>query len=177
MSAKRDKLSEALAAIESNQFDPLTPNQVARLEAALNDDSSLVERLGSVRAHAVGDWDRAIARATPAAPSAIEWESVWTNIQSAGAGRSWLEKAPVRRGAFLHIARAAMAVAACAGIAFVMRQSTPTPNVGIPWAIQLSSKTEVQEIEAPDALVSFDYVDDDSGALVLWFTEDEGASS
>lgn len=174
MSLKREQLNKLLTALQADRLDTLGADDVARLEEALNRDAQLAAQVGVEQPQIVDRGTLRLLRATDDLPSAGEWEQMWAKIQLACVKRPMPSPAPLPR-VMPGLARAALALAACVGFALLIRHPAAQPD-GVIWAIEISTSLQVEEIEAPDAQVSFDYVDGDSGPLMLWFTDDEEAT-
>lgn len=171
MSHSRDNLDQALRAAVAGDLDTLRPEQVARLEAVLNDEPGVAAHLADRRlapdpqlAGALGQADRA------AAPAADTWERVWERIDAAG------QRTPLRgarAGArILRLWRPLAAAAACLLMAGFWRLGTAMPER--PWPLQLATEVEINELEVYDGATSFVVSTGGEGGFdIIWVLEDE----
>jgi len=167
MSESCRQLEQPLALAAAGNFDALTPQQVAALEAHLSACSRCAAHL---------------ARSAPAAdvwfapavelPSEEDWEHVWEAIDAAMETR--VRPAWPARGVVQRLWRPLLAVAACI-LMVVMWRSAPMSETQT-WDLKLSDNVAVHEIETFGDLTSLVvHPAEDDGATVVWFLENEGA--
>jgi len=167
MSESCRQLDQLLALAAAGDFDALTPQQVAALEAHLNTCSPCAARLA--RSAPAAD-----VRLTPAVelPSEEGWDRVWEVIEAARQTR--VRQAWPARGAVQRLWRPLLAAAACI-LMVVMWRSAPMSETQT-WELKLSDNVVVHEIETFGDLTSLVvYPAEDDGATVVWFLENEGA--
>lgn len=193
MTPNRDNLEAWLEQSLRGDLDALTPEQVAALEAALNDSPELAARAAGV----VPPVDAPAA--SVAMPTAAEWNGVWSRIEAglaAGASpqlrvhpadaamdaarrsRSQHERAVDRRSRVLRLWPAISAAAACIAMVLVWRGFLPPAPVSAElWSMTAAANVEILELEVYDnAVAAVDFGDGESGAVVISIYERPRAS-
>ncbi|MCC6359424.1 MAG: hypothetical protein IT450_11835 [Phycisphaerales bacterium] len=193
MTPSRDNLEAWLEQSLRGDLDALTPDQVAALEAALNDSPELAARAAGVVPPLDGP------PANVAMPTAAEWEGVWSRIESglaagatprlrvhpAGAApesarqpRTAGERAADRRPHVFRLWPAISAAAACIAMVLVWRGFLPPAPVSAElWSMTAASNAEILELEVYDnAVAAVDFGDGDNGAVVISVYEPPRAS-
>ena len=185
-SESRDKLEALLRRVEAGEWDSLTPEQMAALEAYLNT---------GWHGQTAAPFDRATGEsalpnlAIPDSdmPTPAEWDRVWNNIEagvtsgastdSADAAGVESIKLPRQSRAQRSVARRLIrfwpvftAAAACIGLLFTWQFVTPPP-ASTGWAIQLADEVEVDELDVYGDTTAFVDFNDD-GTAMIWVFED-----
>lgn len=168
-----------LGRLDAGDLDSLTPGEVARLEAYLNDAA-----FGAVDAARLADATMAPAPTDELAacelPTAAEWDAIWSGIEERAelgadehAGRTDLK---IARWLIRHYGRVAAAAAACL-VLMIGWAITKRPNTddNKPWPLQLATDAEVIEVDASDDVTVFvEFAPDDNDAgPIIWFFEDK----
>jgi anti-sigma factor RsiW len=167
MSERCQQLEGLLAAAARGDFDAMTPEQVAALEAHLNTCSPCAARLA--RSTPVAD-----VRVAPAVqpPSEEGWDRVWEAIEAER--QTGVRQAGPARGAVHWLWRPLLAAAACILMVVIWR-SVPMSETQT-WELKLSDNVVVHEIETFGDLTSLVvYPAEDDEPTVVWFLENEGA--
>jgi hypothetical protein len=166
MSSQRHDIEALFAQLEAGRLDELSVEQVAALEAAVNDSPALSQRLASVRTPA----DRLLqARAT--APTGADWERTWSAIESSFASQRNVRPAPT--GRIYTLGRAAAAAAACVALLVLWRAlplstTTTTTTDSGGWALAVSDDTEILELEVYDGRsATLHFAGDGSGVVAI----------
>lgn len=193
MTPNRDNLEAWLEQSLRGELDALTPEQVAALEAALNESPELASRVAGVVPPLDGSAER-VAMPTPA-----EWDRVWSRVESglaagavpqlrvrpadaATAGRrqphTERERTVARRPPLFRLWPSVSAVAACIALVLVWRGFLPPAPVSPElWSMTAAADTEILELEVyGDAVAAVDFGDGDNGAVVISVYEPPRAS-
>ncbi len=170
--SRRDthNLNELLAAVAAGRLDALTPEQVERLAAHLDEDPATATEIGALRPAG------SPALAAPVTmPSPRQWQAVWDRIESA-TPTTRLRPATghpadgARAARILRIWRPIAAVAACVVLLVswsLQGGGAPTPR------LRPAVGNSVNALEAPGGAI---LVSDGDGWLIV-MTGDEGADS
>ncbi len=197
-----ETVSATLAAAAAGRFDALSPQQVAALEAHLDD----CPRCLAVLTDAVPKPDAEIAAALrrmpgAAGPGAATWDAVWQEIdatvggaaqsplhiardgrEDAEPGRDAILPTPAsgvarrvaRTGLIRKIWRPLAIAAACALMAGVWRYATLSTPPEHP--IRLATNVEIDNLEVfGDSSAIVYTLNDTSGAAVIWIVDKSGA--
>lgn len=190
MTPNRENLEAWLELSLSDGLDALTPEQIAALEAALNELPELAARASSV----IPAGDRPAA-AIPS-PTESEWNGVWSRIESGLAAPQLRVVAPpqseprggehaasarrVSRPRIFRLWTSVSAAAACIALVLVWRGLLATPPAhSAPqlWTMTASANVEILELEVyDDAVAAVDFGDSDNGAVVISVYERRRAS-
>jgi hypothetical protein len=162
MNAQRPDIEALLVQVEAGRLDDLSVEQIAALEAALDESPALAERMAGLRPPA-----DACLQSAARMPSAADWSRVWNAIDSSFASQR--AERPARVGRIYTLGRAAAAIAACVALVVAWRTllvSTPDNSAG--WALAVSSNTEILELEVFDGRsATLDFAGDGSGVVVI----------
>lgn len=171
MSHSRDNLDQALRAASAGDLHTLRPEQVARLEAVLNDEPGVAARLADRRLAPDPQLARALAQADrAAAPAADTWEQVWERIDAAG--RAAPLPGAQARARILRLWRPFAAAAACLLMAGLWRLGAVMPKR--PWPLQMATEVEINELEVYDGATSFVVsTGGKDGFEIIWVLEGE----
>src|SRR5262245_36945387 len=145
MNVQRHEIEALFARLEGGRLDELSPEQVAALEAALNESPALAKRLSALRPPADG-----LLQTRAAGPTNAEWARTWDGIESSIASQRHGSAVPT--GWIYTLGRAAAAIAACVGLVVLWRMlptSTP-PASAAGWELAMSDDTEILELEVFD---------------------------
>lgn len=179
MTPMRENPDQLLERVAAGRLDELSPEQVAALEAHVNESAAAAARLANlVPQPPAGQF------APVAEPTAAEWERVWRGVEAAevrsaarGAGAVEVRRTVRDRGGarrFLRLWEGVAAAAACVLLAVLWRSSQPAAEAS--WPIQLSQHVEVDSLEVFDDSTAFVVVPDDgSDGAVIWVLEESGA--
>jgi len=168
MNVERD-IQGLLERLERDARGELSPGEVDALVAVAN---ARPERLAGVVP--AGDAFARLAIETAAAPSASEWDAVWSGIErGASAARGAALERRLRVHPALRIWRPLAALAACVAFMLVWRLSPQA--VAAPWELRLARDAEIVEVEVTgDAYASLDY-SPERGDVTIWVFDESGA--
>lgn len=167
------------------RLDELDPQQVAALEAYLNESPHAAARLGPQPAPAV---DRLAG--VVKAPRSAEWDAMWAAVEDAAGGAMRVSGPALRlnqdgagpsaataprsgrRPLLLRLVPVMAAAAACVALVLALRIAMPMGEPGL--ALQLAEHVELNEIDAGDLSVQIEY-SQGGGVDVVHLFNDEGA--
>ena len=169
MAAPHDNLHAALRAVAAGDFDALTPEQVAQLERALNENP----QVAALVADAVPAPDARLAAGLAeleraALPSDQAWDQAWKRIDATAARAAARTRQPVA-GRIIRLWKPLLAAAACIILAAVWRiHQTPQADTG---AMQLATNVEIDDLEVGDDATPL--IIESGGVNVIWVLQDE----
>lgn len=170
MSNERE-LDQVLAALQADELDQLSPEQVERLAAHLNSHPHDAQRLARV-APAVSP----ALRDLESLPDEHAWKRVWENVDEATPAGPITSPAQ-HQARVLRLWQSVAAVAACLVLAglWTLKQPPPATNPSpAGWGFDLAGEVEIQQLEVFGGDTPFlVHTADDSDATVIWVLEDE----
>ena len=139
MENESDDIRVALEALDTGRLDDLSPAQLARLEAYLNEDApaaaSLAEQVPPVTPE--------LQNAVPL-PSAEDWQQVWHRIAAATAPAQARPQRPLVLRLWPPVAAAAAVCLLTVGVWTFTR-----PSPGADWPVEWAHEVEVNALELP----------------------------
>jgi hypothetical protein len=166
-------LQDLIAALAEGRFDVLSPDEVAALEAHLNECGACAARLATARA-APPD---AGYPEPPAGPEAGVWDAVWNRIDKAA-----MDSRPVGlSGGRARWLRSWGAISAAAAILLATAIWHLVPLRPAPaWEFRLAGAhdVEIESLEVFGEATTFVLnTDDDVGTSIIWVMEENGETS
>ncbi len=172
MAPAQDKLHAALRAVAAGDFAALTPEQVAELERALNENPPVA----ALVADAVPKPDASLAAGLAAIdqaalPSDAAWDQVWAQVDAASARAArWTRKSGATR--VLRLWRPLLAAAACLVLVAVWRmQLRSGPSADEAWPVQLATNVEIDALDVGDDATP--YIVNTDGVDMIWVLQGE----
>jgi len=173
MSRAPGNLDEALRAVAAGDLDALQPDQVARLEAILNEEPSVAARLADHVPAVDARLARVLARVEQGVtPGMAAWERAWERIDAVAPAAVARVDAVRRRALVLRLWKPLAAVAACLVMAALWRAGSPRPREE--WPMQLATDVEINALEVSDGATPFVISDGGEHAVqIIWVVEDQ----
>ena len=168
MSRPVDNLDDALQAAISRGLDALTPDQVERLAAILDERPDLAAQLADRIPVIEPQLADALAQAErQSLPSTGAWSRAWDRIAAA---QPKVARRPRVGPQILRLWRPLAAVAACLVLAAAWWIGTPRPPTAPP--LRLATDLEIDRLEVYDGDTPFVVSIGDSGAVIIWVLEE-----
>ncbi len=171
MSHAPDNLDDALRAMEAGDLDSLSPDQVARLEALLNDSPQAAARVADRVAAPEPRLAEALERLeTPSLPSPAAWSDAWARIDAETASTSGRIGNVTTR--IIRLWKPLAALAACLCLAALW--SFHSPAAPESWPMQLATNVEISQLEVYDGATPFVISSGgENGYEIIWVLEDD----
>ncbi len=169
MSPGQEKLHSALRAVAAGDFDALTPEQVAELERALNENPQVAALIAS----AVPAPDARLAAGLAemerkALPSQAAWDQAWAQVDAATA-RISVRSHKTGAARVLRLWKPLLAAAACLLLVAVWRVSLRPADDA--WPIQLATNVEIDALDVGDDATPYIVATDDFD--MIWVMQGE----
>lgn len=157
---------DAIDALVEGRFDEIEPDEMARVEAHLNECDACADRLADVTA--AGD---AELRAEPVGPTADQWGAVWDRIDAGSSGKS-TSRRPRRLSLWAGLSAAAVFVAAVGLWQVVELRRGPDRTMHL----ADNDDVQIESLEVyGDATTIVLEAGDDAKVPVIWVMEEQGA--
>lgn len=169
MERKPDNLERNLQLLARGELDALSPEEIAGLEALLNEDPRLASVLADQRGAPGDPLLAAVAAADAAAmPSTAQWERAWGKLAEPAASAVSRGRRPLILRLWQPFAAAAACVALIAlwvtGKPANRSQMGPTDD----WPIELATNVVIDELEVFDGSTAYIIPVGGKGAQVIW---------
>lgn len=160
-------LDAALRALERGDLDSLSPEQVARLEEALNAEPAAAAWVGDLQPPRDEPLAKLLRQTEePALPAAAEWERVWERVAAERTG----EKARRRVGRIIRLWQPLAAIAA--GLVLVVAWRVGSAPREADWPVEIGGAYEIHDLEVGEGAVPFVFATGgEQRAEVIWVLE------
>lgn len=160
-------LDAALRALERGDLDSLTPEQVGRLEKALNAEPGAAAWVGDLRPSREEPLTTLLRQTEEAAlPLEAEWERIWERVAAERTGA----KARRRVGRIIRLWQPLAAIAA--GLVLVVAWRVGRAPREADWPVEIGGAYEIHELEVGEGAVPFVFAaGGEQRAEVIWVLE------
>lgn len=165
MSQSPYNISKLFDRLAEQGLDALSPDDVARLEAAANANPALEARLARLTPVPEPIW-----QTLPPMPDDEQWDAMWARVHK----RSTPQAQPVRRRLTLRTyLRPIVAAAACVLLALVW--NTYERSETSAWPVEWAHQVEINNLEVPEGETAFVLTAGEANEIpVIWVLNTQG---